>query len=85
VPKKDLIGEVQVLLEKGELRIARELKFGGMLKRELLDMQARERAGGGVRTGAEGRGQHDDLVLALALACWKAKQIRNLNGPGRLF
>jgi hypothetical protein len=25
-------------------------------------------------------GQHDDLAIALALACWKLKQKRYLNG-----
>jgi hypothetical protein len=28
---------------------------------------------GRVRMGAEGSGSHDDLVIALALACWRAK------------
>jgi hypothetical protein len=32
---------------------------------------ARRRAGS-VRIGADGNGQHDDLVVALALACWRA-------------
>jgi hypothetical protein len=84
VPKQDLMSELQVLLEKGELRIARDLRGARMLMRELMDVQARERSGGGVRTGAEGRGQHDDLVVALALACWKAKGVRYLNGMARL-
>jgi hypothetical protein len=84
VPKQDLMSELQVLLEKRELRIARDLKGVRMLMRELMDVQARERSGGGVRAGAEGRGQHDDLVVALALACWKAKGVRYLNGTVRL-
>ena len=26
-----------------------------------------------MRMGADGGGEHDDLVIALALACWRAK------------
>jgi hypothetical protein len=78
VPKQDLIAGLQVLLERGELRIARDLRGARMLMRELMDVQTRSG-----KTGAEGPGQHDDLVIALALACWKAKQKRYLNGLGR--
>ena len=81
VPKQDLMSGVQVLLEKRQLRIARDLRGARMLLRELMDVQARERSGGGLRVGAEGRGQHDDLVMALALACWKAMKKKYLNGP----
>jgi hypothetical protein len=31
-------------------------------------------SGGRERMGAEGAGQHDDLVMALALACWKGRR-----------
>jgi hypothetical protein len=85
VPKKDLMGELQVLLEKGQLRIAKDLTGMRMLMRELMDVQARQRGGGVVKMGAEGAGQHDDLVMALALACWKARSIRYMNGTVRLF
>jgi hypothetical protein len=50
-----------------------------------MDVQARQRGGGVVKMGAEGAGQHDDLVMALALACWKARSIRYMNGTVRLF
>jgi len=84
VPKRDLIAGVQVLLEKGELRIARDLRGARMLLRELMDVQARTKSNGGTRVGADGHGEHDDLVIALALACWKAKRTRALFGAGRL-
>jgi hypothetical protein len=29
-------------------------------------------ASGRARLGADGHGEHDDLAIALALACWKA-------------
>jgi hypothetical protein len=59
-------------LEKGELRLAKTMKELGALKRELLDVRMNRRSGGGVRFGAEAFGQHDDLVIALALAAWQS-------------
>jgi len=74
VPKRDLIAGVQVLLEQGELRIARDLCDTGALVRELLDVRMTMSGAGRVRLGADGAGEHDDLVIALALACWMAKR-----------
>jgi hypothetical protein len=36
-------------------------------------MEARVTRAGGVSFGAWGEGQHDDLVMALALASWRAR------------
>ena len=85
VPKRDLIAGVQLALEKGDLRIARHMTEAGALVRELVDV--RVTAGmrtGKVRIGADGTGQHDDLVIALALACWRARWRENGFGGGRL-
>jgi hypothetical protein len=82
VPKRDLMAGVQVLLERGELRIARKLKEAGPLTRELLDVKYRQIESGRVRMGAEGCGEHDDLVIALALACWRAKKRSGGGGGG---
>jgi hypothetical protein len=70
VPKRDLISGLQLALEKGELRIARRMKEVGSLVRELMEV----------------RGEHDDLVIALALACWRARRKMNsFGGEGRLL
>jgi hypothetical protein len=82
VPKQDLIANLRLLLERGELKIAKGLKGLRMLMRELMDMQAREKSGGGMRIGADRYGQHDDLVIALALACWKARKHQDRYSPG---
>jgi hypothetical protein len=74
VPKQDLIAGVQVLLERGELRIAPKLREVGPLVRELMDMKAILGRRGTVRLGADGCREHDDLVIALALACWRARR-----------
>ncbi len=87
VPKKDLMSEVHLLLEKDELRIAGHLKDAGALVKELLDVKATQKSGGRVRLGADGCGEHDDLVIALALGCWRARKARMKNqlSPYRLI
>src|SRR6185503_4497410 len=72
VPKRDLMAELLVLLENRKLSIGK-LQEGARLVRELGDVRMRVTAGGRARWGAEGAGEHDDLVVALALACWSAK------------
>jgi hypothetical protein len=62
VPRRDLIAGLQLAIEKGELRVARGMAGAGSLIRELTEMRV-----------DDGGGEHDDLVMALALACWKAR------------
>ena len=87
VPKRDLIASVQVALEKGELRIARDLREAGPLVEELVDVRKMPRSTGHDRVGAERAGEHDDLVMALALACWKSRRVARFNsfGQGRIL
>lgn len=72
VPKRDLITQVQVLLQSGKLRIAAGLRYAGELVAELTAMQSKVTAAGNEQFGAWRQGTHDDLVLAVALACWGA-------------
>jgi hypothetical protein len=75
VPKRDLIAGVQLAMEKGEMRIARRMREAGALVRELVNVRVTGGVGmGRVRIGADGSGEHDDLVIALALACWRARR-----------
>ena len=84
VPKRDLIGGVQVLLERGELKISRKLQDSWTLVKELLDVRMTLSGAGKVRLGADGSGEHDDLAIALAVACRRAQRKTNGHGPGRL-
>lgn len=71
VPKLVLISRVEALLHDGRLVIHKDLREAEALKAELLDFRADVTASGFWRFGARS-GKHDDLLLALALACWKA-------------
>jgi hypothetical protein len=75
VPKRDLLTGLEILLEAGDLIISSHLKDADVLVRELEAMRLAVSGGKG-KLLAEG-GEHDDLAVALALACWKAKQKRN--------
>jgi len=78
VPKQDLIAGVQMAMEKGELRVARRLGEAGALVKEMLNVRITAGlASGKVRIGADQYGEHDDLVIALALACWRARRREN--------
>jgi hypothetical protein len=71
VPKRDLVGQVQVLLQSGKLKIADGLPLGPKLVQELLAFKVTIDPKTAHDSYAAWReGDHDDLVLALALACW---------------
>lgn len=74
VPRADLLGGLLVLLEKGELQIARGLAETPALVREMVSL----------RKDGKGEG-HDDLVMAVALACWSAGKQRSGVGKARLL
>jgi hypothetical protein len=76
VPKRELIAALMVSLQTGQLRIARKLREAGALVDELMRMRATISDTGHERFGAKA-GSHDDLVLALALAVWRARSNEN--------
>ena len=76
VPKRDLVGVVQALLQTGRLKIAPDLALTATLTAELMNFRATISAAGRDSYGAgqDWRdGNHDDLVLAVALAAWDAQ------------
>jgi hypothetical protein len=74
VAKLALVSRLQVLLQGGLLRFAAGLPGTADLVRELKDYQVKVTAAGNETFNAR-EGAHDDLVLALALACWWAEQM----------
>jgi hypothetical protein len=71
VPKMLLISRLQALLHEGRLRIQKSLHEASVLMGELLDYRIQYTAAGHLTFNAR-EGRHDDLVLALAIACYRA-------------
>lgn len=82
VPKRDLVGTTQVLLQERRLKVAATLGEAEALARELEGFRVRISAAGHDSWRGEGS-THDDLVLAVALACWWAE--REGTGQGFAF
>ena len=73
VPKRDLAGTLQALLQTGRLKVAAGLPLGEVFVRELLAFKVKVN----IATGHDSyealrEGDHDDLVLSVALGCWFA-------------
>ena len=75
VPKKDLVGALQVLLTSGRLRVepvrgTSLAKWAPTLQREFENFRVKITAHANETYEAWREKEHDDLVLAVAIACW---------------
>jgi hypothetical protein len=75
VPKRDLISVLLVAFQSGLIKISSELEHATALAHELAGMRRRITAAGTDQYGVWREGEHDDLVLALALAVWYAERL----------
>jgi hypothetical protein len=79
VPKRDLVSHLQLTLQSRRLRIARELSLSHVLAEELrgfrvsIGLTGHDRYGNEVGDAMWREQEHDDLVLAAALAVWYAE------------
>ena len=79
VPKRDLIGALEVPFHSGRLKVAAGLRLWETLRAELQTFRRKVSLTTGMDTYEHWReSDHDDLVLAAALACWGAE--RKLQG-----
>jgi hypothetical protein len=75
VPKRDLASAPLVLMQNGQLKIAEGLQLAPVLKRELLSFKVKINIATGHDSYEAWReGDHDDLVLAVAMACWTGER-----------
>lgn len=74
VPKRDLISTLQVMLHTGRLKVAESLPEAQTLVKELLAYKVKITDSGRDVYGAWREGQHDDLILATAMAVWLGEQ-----------
>jgi hypothetical protein len=73
VPKGDLVAALEVPFQTGALTIAEGLALGGVLRKELLNFKRKVNLKIASDSYEHWReSDHDDLVLAAALACWGA-------------
>jgi hypothetical protein len=89
VPKRDLASAPLVLMQNKQLKIAEGLALAPVLKRELLNFKVKIN----IATGHDSyevwrEGEHDDLVLAVTMACWTGerylKKLDSVPRPGQL-
>jgi hypothetical protein len=83
VPKRDVITGLQVAMQQGMLQIAAGMPYVPELMQEMADMRVKISAAGNEQFGAWRDGSHDDLVFAVALACWGAKKAYPGDWSGR--
>jgi hypothetical protein len=72
VPKLLLVSRLQASLHAGELKFAMGLAEEQAFKSELSEFRMRHTDSGRLTFGAR-EGRHDDLVLGLAIALWRAQ------------
>lgn len=72
VPKRDLVASLQVLLQTQRLRFAASLPLAPVLVEEMKNFKVKLTLSGHDTYGAWREGQHDDLILSVALATWYA-------------
>ncbi len=80
-PKKELVSAVQAALQRRRLKVAPALTEARTLRRELEAFRVKVKASTGNETFESWRERdHDDLVLAVALAVWLGERgLRRLN------
>jgi len=75
VPKRDLVSAALVLMQNERLKIAEALELKETLVRELLAFRVKINVATAHDSYEAWReGDHDDLVLSVALACWAGER-----------
>ena len=70
VPKRDLAGVLVALLQTGRLRVAKSLPLAGAFADEMAAFRLKVTAAGHDSYEGWRESDHDDLVLATAMAAW---------------
>lgn len=77
VPKKDLVAALEVPFHNKSLKVAEGLELWDVLREELQNFRRKQNAKTAHVSYEHWRSSdHDDLVLAVALACWGATHKR---------
>ena len=73
VSKLLLVSMTQACFHRKAIRINAKMPMAGLLVQELQNFQANPTAAGNLQFSARS-GQHDDIVLSLALLIWEAER-----------
>jgi hypothetical protein len=74
VPRRDLVTNMQLLLEEERIKVSGGLDLASTLQKELLDFKIKAAASGREDLESWREGAHDDLVLAVALPAWAGER-----------
>lgn len=81
VPKRELVSQLQVLFQLGNLKIAESLPEATTLVQELMSFKVKITENANDTYGSWREGTHDDLVLAVALAAWWGQRALSSGEP----
>ena len=74
VPKRELVGTLQVLLQTRRLQVSRSLPDAAVLVQELENFRTKVTTARQETLESWREGRHDDLILAVAVAAWLGEQ-----------
>jgi hypothetical protein len=74
VPKKELVSVMQILLQSRRLQVARQLPMATVLVKELETFRVKVTASANETFESWRERDHDDLVLAVAMAAWVSER-----------
>jgi hypothetical protein len=83
VPKKDLVGTLQVLLQTQRLKLSSRIPDAKTLMKEMQNFRVKITAAANETFEAWRERDHDDLVLAVAIAAWRAERLPQV-GPVKI-
>ncbi len=72
VSKRDLVSILLLMFESGRLELSDKDPFTPVVRQELINFRMKISTKAKISYEAWREGEHDDLVLALAIACWYA-------------
>ena len=85
VPKEELTSILQVLLQARRLKISSRLEHARTLQTELQNYRVKITAAPDAADASWREHEHDDLVLATALACWLGERFGCLANSISMF
>jgi hypothetical protein len=83
VPKKELVGALQILFQSGRIKVAQGISGAAVLTKELQTFKVKVTASANETFEAWRDGDHDDMVLAVAIAAWYGERFGPAPPPAR--